>query len=226
MVHLQPFDPEDEVRVLDICAGYGATTKLVLDAFPHSSVVVHDDSEPMLLEARLRLAGASDHVSYARGDLLSETWTADIPGGFDAVISAIAIRNARYPQRIRAIYREVFDLLEDGGCFYNVDYVTPPGELVARARRHALLMDYRLRIRQETGLWQPLDGLISKVDVPPLYSVSPLDEQQLEPTSLANLMSWLVEAGFSQIECFWHDGLRALMGAFKSRRHHPALQTW
>lgn len=218
MVHLLPFDPEDEIHVLDIGAGYGATTKLVLDAFPHSSVVVHDYSEPMLQEARLRLAGASDHVSYSRGDLLTEAWTEDVRGRFDAVISAIAIHNVRYPQRIRAIYREVFDLLEDGGCFYNVDYVTPPGDLVARARRHAWLMDYRLRVRQETGRWEPLDGLVERADVPPVFKVfDTSDEEQLVPTSLANNLTWLQEAGFTQVECFWHDGLRALMGAFKAR---------
>lgn len=218
MVHLLPFDPDDEIRVLDIGAGYGATTKLLLDAFPRSSVVVHDYSEPMLQEARLRLAGASDHVSYSRGDLLSEAWTEDVRGTFDAVISAIAIHNVRYPQRIRAIYREVYDLLEEGGCFYNVDYVTPPGDLVARARRHAWLMDYRLRVRQETGRWEPLDGLVERADVPPVFKVFDTnDDEQLVPTSLANNLAWLQEAGFTQVECFWHDGLRALMGAFKAR---------
>ena len=219
MVHLLPFDPDDEIRVLDIGAGYGASTKLLLDAFPRSSVVVHDYSEPMLQEARLRLAGASDHVSYSRGDLLTEAWTDDVRGTFDAVISAIAIHNVRYPQRIRAIYREVYDLLDDGGCFYNVDYVTPPGDLVARAKRHAWLMDYRLRVRQETGRWEPLDGLVERADVPPVFKV--FDTNEDDPAmapSLANNLLWLQEAGFTQVECFWHDGLRALMGAFKSRR--------
>jgi tRNA (cmo5U34)-methyltransferase len=219
MVHLLPFDPDDEIRVLDIGAGYGATTKLLLDAFPRSFVVVHDYSEPMLQEARRRLAGVADHVSYARGDLLTEAWTDDVRGTFDAVISAIAIHNVRYSQRIRTIYREVYELLEDGGCFYNVDYVTPPGDLVARARRHAWLMDYRLRVRQETGRWEPLDGLVERADVPSVFKVFDANEDDpMMASPLANNLAWLQEAGFTQVECFWHDGLRALMGAFKSRR--------
>jgi tRNA (cmo5U34)-methyltransferase len=197
---------------LDIGADYGALTKLVLDAYPHATVVVHDYSEPMLMEARIRLAGASDCVSYARGDLQQEAWVEDLGGPFDAVISAIAIHNVRYPRRIRAIYREIFDLLVRGGCFYNVDYVTLPGELVTRARQHALLMEQRYRVRQETGRWPAL------VDVAPQvasYGVPQVSEAVDEPASLANQLLWLTEAGFRQSECFWHDGYRALMGAFR-----------
>ena len=107
-------------------------------------------------------------------------------------------------------------MVDEGGCCKSVDYVTPPGELVARARKHAWLMDYRLRVRQETGRWEPLDGLMAQAAVPPFFDVvRAIDDEPLEPTSLANNLAWLQEAGFTQVECFWHDGLRALMGAFK-----------
>ncbi len=214
LVHLLPFDPDQPIRVLDIGAGYGSLTKLVLDAFPHSTVVVHDYSEPMLLEARLRLASASDYVSYARGDLMYDTWTRDLGRPFDAVISAIAIHNVRFPERIRAIYSEVFEILVPGGCFYNVDYVTPPGDLVARARRHSLLMDERFQVRQRTGTWPALREVETQVSVPTALQVR---ERDVEPASLGNQLAWLSEAGFSQVECFWHDGMRALMGAFKDQ---------
>jgi tRNA (cmo5U34)-methyltransferase len=218
VAHLLPFDPEQPIRVLDIGAGYGALTKVILDSFPHSTVVVHDYSEPMLVEARSYLSGASDSVTYARGDLMSDDWHKDISGKFDAVVSSIAIHNVRLPTRIKAVYRDVFSMLSDGGCFFNVDYVSAPGKAVSQARQHADLMDQRYRLRQETGVWYPIDEVQRRLDEvagPRRAGTRTLDPDE-EPRSLENNLRWLSEAGFGQVECFWHDGRRALMGAFKT----------
>ena len=159
LVHLLPFDPDDEIRVLDIGAGYGATDQAAAGRLP-----ALERRRPRLRRAHAAggalylWPGASDHVSYARGDLLDDDWTKDIAGKFDAVISSIAIHNVRYPQRIRAVYREVFDLLVPGGCFYNVDYVTPSSDSRC-GPAGTKLMDYRYRIRHETGRWESLDRI-------------------------------------------------------------------
>ena len=42
------------------------------------------------------------------------------------MVSAIAIHNVGYHERIQAIYRELFPLVKPGGCFLNVE-VTAPG---------------------------------------------------------------------------------------------------
>ena len=150
VTHLLPFDPDEPIRVLDIGAGYGALTRLILDAFPHSTVVVHDYSEPMLRQARMYLSGASDAVTFVRGDLMSDDWKKDISGEFDAVVSSIAIHNVRHPARIRSIYSEVFTMVSKGGCFFNADYVRP-SERIQRVRQHQQLMEQRYNMRQATG---------------------------------------------------------------------------
>jgi tRNA (cmo5U34)-methyltransferase len=212
VTHLLPFSPEDEIRVLDIGAGYGALTKVILDAYPHSIVVVHDYAEPMLLEARSYLSGASDSVSFVRGDLLDDDWTKDIAGEFDAIVSSIAIHNVRYPERIRRVYRDVFDMLVPGGCFLNLDYVTPSGDFALRARRHEKLMDERYRIRHETGRWESLERIEAGANSGAVQA--PADAECV-PASVENHLRWLQEAGFREAECFWHDGLRALVGGLK-----------
>jgi SAM-dependent methyltransferase len=212
LTHLLPFDPEDEIRVLDIGAGYGALTRVILDTYPHSTVVVHDYAEPMLLEARSYLSGASDSVSFVRGDLLNEDWAKDIAGTFDAIVSSIAIHNVRYPGRIRSIYRDVFEMLVPGGCFLNVDYVTPAGDFAMRARRHEKVMDERYRIRQKTGRWQSLDRIEAGAAI---GAVQAPEDAECVPASVENHLRWLAESGFREAECFWHDGLRALIGALK-----------
>src|SRR6266545_1000446 len=69
IAQLIPFDPDEDIRVLDICGGWGPVTEVVLEAFPKAQVLLHDFSEPMLQEASQHLARHSDAVSYVRGDL-------------------------------------------------------------------------------------------------------------------------------------------------------------
>ncbi len=123
---LIPNDPARPIKVLDVGAGYGALGAAVLERFPSARLVCQDFSEPMFAHARERLAWAADRVSYAKGDLMEPAWTKDLGAPFDAIVSAIAIHNVRYPERIHAIYDEIAALLSPGGCFINCDLVFGP----------------------------------------------------------------------------------------------------
>jgi tRNA (cmo5U34)-methyltransferase len=221
VVHLIPFDPDDEIRVLDIGGGYGALTKVVLDAYPHAQVVLHDYSEPMLSEARKRLATYSDSVSYVRGDLMTPAWTDALKGEFQAIVSSIAIHNVRYPGRIRGTYQELFPFLAQGGCFLNFDLMAPDGELSSQAERHAQLMERRRQIHEESGVWKKLAEI--EADLPARRRVEGGASQRAdasedeERATLTNQLKWLREAGFSESDCFWRDARRALIGAFRAR---------
>jgi tRNA (cmo5U34)-methyltransferase len=213
ITHLLPFDPEQPIRVLDIGAGYGALTRLILDAFPHSTAVVHDYSEVMLREARTYLSGASDAISFVRGDLMSDDWKRDISGKFDAVVSTIAIHNVRHPERIQAVYRDVFSMVSKGGCFFNADYVQAAGPRVQDARQHQALMEQRYHIRKATGVWQPITEV--KRQLAEADKAAPTLSADAIRSSLQDHLGWMTDAGFDNVECFWHDGRRALMGAFR-----------
>jgi SAM-dependent methyltransferase len=53
------------------------------------------------------------------------TWVDAVAGPFDAVVSSIAIHNVREHATIRSIYGEIFNLLNPGGCFLNLDRMRP-----------------------------------------------------------------------------------------------------
>lgn len=117
-------DPVDAaIRVLDVGAGYGALSQCVLARFQQAQVVCQDFSKPMFAHARERLAGSLERVSFVTSDLMEPHWTSALGDPFDAVVSAIAIHNVRYPERIRAIYGEIAGVLAPGGCFFNCDLV-------------------------------------------------------------------------------------------------------
>lgn len=222
IAHLIPFEPDAAIRVLDIGGGWGPVTEVVLEVFPRARVVLHDFSEPMLDEARRRLSRYGDAVTFYQADLLSASWASGLDGPFDAVVSSIAIHNVRFPDRIRAIYREIFPLVRPGGCFINLDQV-PAGQLAGNATRHAQRMDQRRRTFEETGQWKPLEELDAGGGGGPRVNAhrepSAEDRQRMvahEPPTLSNQLRWLSEAGFDEVDCFAREPRGALLAAFRA----------
>jgi ubiquinone/menaquinone biosynthesis C-methylase UbiE len=121
MLSFAPFPRECELDVLDVGAGYGVVTEEVLQAFPAAHVTLQDYSQPMLGQARHRLAGRSDRLSYVICDLTDPSWPHQVGGPFDLAVSAIALHNLRDPEKIFACYRPIHDLLRPGGHFLNCD---------------------------------------------------------------------------------------------------------
>jgi hypothetical protein len=75
---------------------------------------------------RRRMTKWKDRFDYVIADFSKPGWSRGIHGSFDAVVSTIAIHNVRVPAIIEAIYKEVFQLVNPGGCFLNLDLVFVP----------------------------------------------------------------------------------------------------
>jgi ubiquinone/menaquinone biosynthesis C-methylase UbiE len=113
--------PDAEISVLDVGGGYGAVTEEVLSAFPRARVTLQDYSEPMLAEARQRLAAHSGRTEFVLADLRDLSWVDGVGGPFDLVVSAIAIHNLRDIEAIAASYRGIARLLKPGAAFLDYD---------------------------------------------------------------------------------------------------------
>jgi tRNA (cmo5U34)-methyltransferase len=197
----QPADAA--IRVLDVGAGYGALSAQILDRFPQAQLVCQDFSEPMFAQARQRLAWASERVSFTQSDLSDPRWTHALTGPFDAVVSAIAIHNVRYPERIRAIYSEIFDVLAPGGCFLNYDLIFVRGPAAAAAYDSA---------RSLEDWVQGGDGEASR----PHTVATERSADERETITLEQQLCWLREGGFQDVECFWKEMRNVIIGGFRS----------
>ena len=116
-----PVAKNAEISVLDIGGGYGVVSEEVLSAFPHARITLQDYSEPMLAEARKRLAASAGRVDFVYADLLDPAWTERVGGPFDIAVSAIAIHNLRDVASIASVYRGIAGLLNPGGAFLDYD---------------------------------------------------------------------------------------------------------
>ncbi len=128
---------ESELNVLDVGAGYGVVTEEVLHAFPAAHVTLQDYSQPMLEQARQRLAGRSAQLSYVTCDLTDPSWPQQVGGPFDLSVSAIALHNLADREQIFACYLAIRNLLRPGGCFLNCDRFVDGVEAHLAALREA-----------------------------------------------------------------------------------------
>ncbi len=175
--------PKDARRVLDLGTGDGRLLALLARDRRELVGVGVDFSGVMLDAARERFAG-DERVELVRHDL-SEPLPA--LGRFDAVVSSFAIHHLEH-ERKRALYREVFDILEPGGVFANFEHVAS-----ATARLHLAFFE---AIGEPIENEDPSDRLL---DV----------ETQL---------GWLRAIGFDDVDCYWKWMEMALLVGVKAPR--------
>ncbi|MFL5268426.1 MAG: class I SAM-dependent methyltransferase [Stellaceae bacterium] len=137
MLSFAPSPRNSKLDVLDVGGGYGVVTEEVLQAFPAAHVTLQDYSEPMLGQARRRLATRLEQLSFILCDLTDPTWPQQAGGPFDLVVSAIALHNLADREKIFACYRAIRGLLKPGGCFLNCDRFVDGVEAHLAALREA-----------------------------------------------------------------------------------------
>jgi demethylmenaquinone methyltransferase / 2-methoxy-6-polyprenyl-1,4-benzoquinol methylase len=108
-------------RVLDLAAGTGDFSRLVLDRLPQARAVAVDLTEPMLRVARER--GVVDAVC---GDATKLPFA---DGAFDCVFVGYGLRN--FPN-LRAALAEIERVTRPGGAIVSLDFFLPPNALFQR----------------------------------------------------------------------------------------------
>jgi tRNA (cmo5U34)-methyltransferase len=165
---LLEFIPAGTRRILDLGTGDGRLLALVRSANPDTEAVAVDFSPAMLEAARKRFAGDS------RVSVVELNMDSSLPklGPFDAVISSFAIHHLVH-ERKRALYAEIYGLLNSEGVFCNLEHVSSPSD-----RLHAEFL-HRIGFTVETE--DPSNKLLDS-------------ETQL---------GWLREIGFVDVDCQW-----------------------
>jgi tRNA (cmo5U34)-methyltransferase len=168
---------------LDVGAGDGRLLHLVKLARPTATGVALDLSPTMLSEARRRFEG---EVSV---EVLEHDLNHPLPamGSFDTVVSSVAIHQLA-DERKRTLYAEIFDLLEPGGVFLNLERVASPTP------------DLRRRFRAVMG--HDHDH----------------EESSDRTLDLETQLLWLREIGFADVDCYWKWLELALLGGVRPER--------
>ena len=190
-------------RFLDIGSGDGVMSELVLSLHPQAEAVLVDFSPPMLERAELRLARVDARWQIVRGDLSEPTWAGALPAGsYDAAVSAFAIHHLPGARK-RALFGELYELLEPGAMFVNMDYVAIEGPL--RGVWDEEMLANAVRAERERG------GSRSEAELEDLFD----DDEDDRPDSVGDQLRWLREAGFADAEVHFKWAEAAVLGAIK-----------
>lgn len=118
---LLEFLSPDMKRVLDLGCGAGRLGRLVLRELPEAELVGLDLSPDMLAKGQ-EAFGVDGRVHLVRHDLNDAL--PDI-GRFDAVVSSFAFHYVPHPRK-RSLAEEIYEALNEGGVFLNLDRVASP----------------------------------------------------------------------------------------------------
>ena len=169
--------------MLDIGAGTGLLTTLLLNKYPEAEVTLMDFSAQMLDLARRRFHDRKN-IRYITGDY-NRT---DLGGPYDLVCSALSIHHLSRDDK-QQLYRRIFDTLNPGGVFVNADQVL--GESPRIQKRFIEYWDDFVR-----------EGPLSRKEIEEIRTRrDTLDRND----SLAIQLFWLKDLGFSEVDVIYKN---------------------
>lgn len=180
--------PAPPRRVLDLGAGTGMLAARVAAAYPEAELVLVDGAPAMLEQARRTLGDrATLHVADLNDPLPA--------GGFDAVVSALAIHHLDDDGK-RALFARVREVLPPGGMFVNAEQVAGPTPCFDRYNRE----------------WHEASARAAGTDDAE-WAASMERMQHDQPSDVESQLRWLREAGFDAADCVFKDHRFAVLAA-------------
>ena len=170
----------DAPRVLDLGSGTGLFAAFVLEKYKNARITMVDLSQGMLNVAKKRFA-AYPSFEYIAADYTEYEFTEE----YDIIISALSIHHLN-AQNKEKLYRNCFRYLAPGGVFLNADQVRSPQpqteEMFSRLWKEKVA---------QSG--------IDQKELEKAYERQAFDD----PSTLADQLSWLRQAGFAQVDCVY-----------------------
>lgn len=174
--------PETVKRVLDLGTGDGRLLALLKIQRPSVESVAIDFSPTMLEAVKNRFQDDStvQIIDHNLDETLPEL------GTFDAIISSFAIHHLCH-NRKRSLYVEIFNLLQPGGVFCNLEHVASP------------------TVRLHEKFLEAIGVTLSQ------------DDPSNQLLDVETQLKWLRNTGFEDVDCYWKWLELALLIGFKPK---------
>lgn len=177
---LIPFHPSDAFSVLDLGAGTGLLTALIMNNFPNANATVLDISEKMLAKAKQRFKG-NNRVRFCAMDYARSP----LPGEFDLIVSAMSIHHLHDSDK-RLLFKKIIGALFPDGRFIHAELVKGT-------------TDFTEEIYQQMWLKHLNTTDLTEDQLSVIFERMSYDRT----THLDIQMKWLHEAGFTDVDCFY-----------------------
>ena len=130
LARLLPFADQDEFTFLDLGAGTGAASRVILDLYPRSTAILADYSAEMMRVGEREMQRFAGRYRYVEFDMSAGgEWPAAIPAELEAVVTSMCVHHLP-DDRKRSLFAEIFDHLAPEGWYFNYDPVRAEDPLV------------------------------------------------------------------------------------------------
>ncbi|MBE9093110.1 class I SAM-dependent methyltransferase [Tychonema sp. LEGE 07203] len=192
ILQLIPFETNANIKVLDLGAGTGILSALILQAFPQAKVLAFDLAENMLKICQTNLSAFGKRLRLQQGNFAED----DFGSGYDLVVSGLAIHHLDSEGK-QKLFHKLFDSMNPGGTLLIRDIVT--GATPRLTEQYEQLWRQYMKANGEDGAAWFQNYL--KEDI---------------PSSVEDQTKWLAGAGFADAGCHWRYLNFAIFGAVKS----------
>lgn len=190
-------------RILELGAGTGTLTRLLLERFPAASVTAVDGSAEMLEKAADKLRAFGGRVKLERG-VFERLLEKGSGGPYDLIVSSFALHHMRH-EDLPGFFLGLRDSLAPGGRLVVADYVLTPNAELQR-RYEGVWVDWRRRnMKAAFGTEQSREAALAE------HEATKRAEGD-NPAQLRELLSWMEAAGLQEAECHWKYYCYAVYG--------------
>ncbi|WP_292323576.1 class I SAM-dependent methyltransferase [Mesorhizobium sp.] len=184
--------------LVELCPGEGLLSRALLERFPDSRVLALDGSERMLEQTRKTCRDHAGRLTTTAFELADRDWRrfAEPP---HAIVSSLAIHHLDGRQK-RILFADLAEALSPGGVLVVADIVRPPSAralAIAARQWDEAVRSRSLAIDGDLAAFAEFNRLGWN------YFRNPDGEPIDKPSSLAEQLAWLSEAGFTEVDCTW-----------------------
>ena len=183
--------PQTE-RLLELGAGTGRVSRLLLNHFPEAHLTAVDNSANMLTAFEQFPANLKPRVDPIEADFFEDGIGIE-DNSFDAAVSVFAVCHGRTDQVYQELYQRIFDWLKPGACFVCLDHVA--------ASTHPLSEITFLE-------WEAL--LIDHFDDETIHEIIISTIQEDFPRPVHTHLRLMETAGFTDLDVLWKKGIFAV----------------
>jgi SAM-dependent methyltransferase len=226
LLTLLPFGRDESFRAVELACGEGRLTYSLLDCFPRASAVALDGSEDMRGHATALLRPFGSRAEVAPFELSASDWHARLDGA-GCVLCSLSVHHLSGEEK-RRLFAAVAQRLAPRSALLIADLVAPQRpearELFA-ATWDRSAQERSLALTGSTRAYERfLDTKWNYYRYPDPYD---------QPSPLFEQLTWLRQAGFGAVDCFWLRAGHAIYGGYKGQpspstdtvRYESALAT-
>ena len=193
-------------RILDLGCGDGILGRMLLAEHLSAHMVFADFSEPMLAKVRQKV-GTNNRATVIHIDFATPAWTKGVglETPFDIIVSGFAIHH-QPDDRKKTLHTEIYDLLNEGGLFLNLDQVRSETSSISEIFDSFFLDHIRCSLSNS-------DQNETMNQIEKAYYE---DKKENIPAPVETQCQWLRDIGFQEVDYFFKTFELALFGGKKT----------